>query len=123
MEDTGGFATNVAGNSRFFNSEENTVSVMFVEATPHGELIRLLKETEEKHMVAPDKRIKFVEKCGQKQIDTICISDPFRTNCITYPFTGNTTFLAVFFLNFCKYKASHWQIMCISVISSASWFF
>ena len=96
MEDTGGFATNVAGNSRFFNSEENTVSVMFVEATPHGELIGLLKETEEKHMVAPDKRIKFVEKCGQKQIDTIRISDPFRTNCITYPFTGNTTFLAVF---------------------------
>ena len=91
MEDTGGFATNVAGNSRFFNSEENTVSVMFVEATPHGELIRLLKETEEKHMVAPDKRIKFVEKCGQKQIDTIRISNPFRLGHVLSSFNTRLT--------------------------------
>ena len=61
--------------------KENIASVMFVEATPVGELIRLLKETEQQHMIAEDKRIKFVEKYGQKLINTIRINDPFRENC------------------------------------------
>ena len=46
-----------------------------------SELIKLLKEVEENNMIAPDKRIKFVEKCGQKLVETIRINDPHRDNC------------------------------------------
>ena len=54
---------------------------MFVEATPNSELVRKLRETEEKHKIDDNKRIKFIEKCGKKIIDEIRIADPFRTNC------------------------------------------
>ena len=54
---------------------------MFVEATPRGELIKLVKETEENHIIAANSRIKFVEKCGQKLINTVRINYPFRRNC------------------------------------------
>ena len=56
-------------------------SVMFVEATPNGELIKAIREVENKYRIDDTKRIKFVEKCGRKFIDTMRINDPFRTNC------------------------------------------
>ena len=53
---------------------------MFVEAKPGGELIKMLKNTEEKK-IGKDVRIKFVEKWGKKNIDSLMVPDPFRKNC------------------------------------------
>ena len=39
-------------------------AVMFVEATPQGELIKKLRDTENKFRIDDSKRIKFIEKCG-----------------------------------------------------------
>ena len=55
-------------------------SVMFVEPTPGGELLKQLKEIEEVYKIDEGKRIKFVEKSGKKIIDKIRVSDPFRSN-------------------------------------------
>ena len=54
---------------------------MFVETTPNGELINMLRQVEEKYKIDEDKRIKFVEKCGRKIINQIRVADPFRENC------------------------------------------
>ena len=54
---------------------------MFVEATPDGELVKKLRETENKFQIDDTKRIKFIEKCGNKIIDSIRISDTHRKNC------------------------------------------
>ena len=55
---------------------------MFVEPTPGGELVKQLKEVEDKYMIDEDKRIKIVEKSGRKIIDKMRVSDPFRENCM-----------------------------------------
>ena len=39
---------------------------MFVDATPGDELLKMLKDTEKKHMISEDFRIKFVSKAGVK---------------------------------------------------------
>ena len=54
---------------------------MFVEATPQGELVKMLRETEDKYQIDDTKRVKFVEKCGNKIIDSIRIADTHRKNC------------------------------------------
>ena len=54
---------------------------MFVEPTPRSELINILKDTEEKYMIAPDKRIKFVQKCGTKLVQLLQKKDPLQSNC------------------------------------------
>ena len=59
----------------------SVTSVMFVEPTPGGELLKQLKEIEEVYKIDEGKRIKFVEKSGKKIIDKIRVSDPFRSNC------------------------------------------
>ena len=59
----------------------SVASVMFVEPTPGGELLKQLKEIEEVYKIDEGKRIKFVEKSGKKIIDKIRVSDPFRSNC------------------------------------------
>ena len=41
----------------------------------------MLKNTENTHKIYKDSRIKFVEKCGKKNIDALKVSDPFRKNC------------------------------------------
>ena len=61
--------------------ENKFTAVMFVEATPQGELIKKLRDTEERYKIDETKRIKFIEKCGNKLIDCIRISDPYRSNC------------------------------------------
>ena len=44
---------------------------MFVEPTPKGELVRRLREVEEKFQIADDKRIKFVELAGTKVVNLL----------------------------------------------------
>ena len=44
-------------------------TVMFVDATPDDKLLKMLKYTEEKHMINEDFRIKFVSKAGRKLKD------------------------------------------------------
>ena len=56
-------------------------SVMFVESTPNSELLKMLRNTEQKFMIDEDCRIKFVEKSGTKLINKISLADPFRNNC------------------------------------------
>ena len=69
-------------NEWFKRGKENKfTSVMFVEATPNGELVKAIRKVEEDYKVAENKRIKFVEKCGRKFIDTMRSNDPFRKNC------------------------------------------
>ena len=68
-------------NNWFKQSNENFKSVMFVDATPKSELLRLLKDAEKKHKIGEDRRIKFVEKIGVKTVDYLKIDDPFRSNC------------------------------------------
>ena len=63
------------------NVKESITSVMFVETTPQGELIKLLKSIEEKYKIGEEQRIKFVEKCGTKVINKLRVADPFRSNC------------------------------------------
>ena len=62
--------------------ENKFTSVMFVEATPNGELIKTIRKAEELNKISDDKRIKFVEKSGRKLIDTMRQNDPFRKNCV-----------------------------------------
>ena len=54
---------------------------MFVESTPNGELVKLLKETEEANPIDSKSRIKFVEKSGSKILNHLKIADPFGKNC------------------------------------------
>ena len=54
---------------------------MFVESTPNSELLKMLRNTEQKFMIDEDCRIKFVEKSGTKLINKISLADPFRNNC------------------------------------------
>ena len=68
-------------NEWFKKSNPNYKSVMFVDATPNSELIRLLKEAEKNNMIDENNRIKFVEKVGVKTLDYLKVDDPFRTNC------------------------------------------
>ena len=68
-------------NDWYKSGNEKLLLVMFVETTPNGELINMLRQVEEKYKIDEDKRIKFVEKCGRKIINQIRVADPFRENC------------------------------------------
>ncbi len=66
----------------FKKSEDNIFStVMFVECTPEEKLIKMLKDTEERFMVASNKRIKFVSKTGTKLVNLLQRKNPFEENC------------------------------------------
>ena len=54
---------------------------MFVDATENDELVKILKETEEKHKISDDIRIKIVSKSGMKLKDILVKKDPFEGNC------------------------------------------
>ena len=60
-------------NEKWFSKRKDDknkfTSVMFVEATPNGELVDCLRKIEEKYKIAENKRIKFVEKSGIKLIN------------------------------------------------------
>ena len=71
-------------NKSWFKSKgkaENIQTVMFVELTPRGELVKKLRETEEKFKIDNNKRVKFVEKTGIKLINILQRKDPFKKNC------------------------------------------
>ena len=57
-------------------------SVMFIEATPGDRLLRMIRETEEKHMIGNDQRIKIISKSGTKLVHLLEKKDPFAQNCI-----------------------------------------
>ena len=67
----------------FKKGEKNNkfTTVMFVESTPNGELINLLRKIEGKNKIDEKRRIKFIEKGGVKLINKITVTDPFRENC------------------------------------------
>ena len=68
-------------NSWFKHKNDVVKSVMFVDPSPKSELMKLLKETEDKHKISDEERIKFVEKAGMKAVDVMKVNDPFRKNC------------------------------------------
>ena len=56
-------------------------TVIFVNATPNGELVRRLRQVEAKHQIASDQRVRFIERPGPKLISKISLADPFRNGC------------------------------------------
>ena len=56
-------------------------TVMFVDPTPGGKLVKSLRAVEEKFKVADNKRIKFVERSGTKLSNLLEKKDPFEENC------------------------------------------
>ena len=65
----------------WFKKNNKFTSVMFVEPTPNGELVKKLREVEEKNQISETKRIKFVEKSGIKLVHKLTRKNPFRKNC------------------------------------------
>ena len=65
----------------FRKKNNNFTTVIFVNATPNGELIQRMRHIEEQYQIASDKRILFVERPGAKVVEQISLSDPFRQNC------------------------------------------
>ena len=61
--------------------EKKYQTIMFVEPTPNGELVKQLREVEEKFQIADDKRIKFIELAGTKVVNLLEKKDPFEENC------------------------------------------
>ena len=83
--------------SKWFSKENNKFkTVIFVEPSPNGELLKLLKETESKFPINDDERIKFIEKAGVKNISLLKVSNPFKENCLAedncFPCSTNDTF-------------------------------
>ena len=56
-------------------------SVIFVEATPNDELVKLMRQTEEAHKVSENFRIKFISKAGIKLKHVLGSKDPFEGKC------------------------------------------
>ena len=54
---------------------------MFIDATPNDELLKTLKETEEKHQIDENIRIKMVSKTGTKLKNIIVKKNPFESSC------------------------------------------
>ena len=71
----------VKKKSWYKSSNTNVKTVIFVDPSPNGELVKLLKDTEKIHKIGPADRIKFVQKSGVKVVDILKVDDPFRSNC------------------------------------------
>ena len=67
------------------DSESIYKTVMFVEATPGDELLKMLKETEEKFKISDNHRIKFISKSGMKLGQMLQRKDPFLKVCDCKP--------------------------------------
>ena len=70
-------------NNWFKNPKSNIHynAVMFVDATPNDQLLKLFKHIEHKHKISDMDRIKFVSKSGTKLSHIVSKKDPFQTNC------------------------------------------
>ena len=53
-------------------------SIIFVQETKNSGLIKKLRETEEKMAATSGYRIKFVERCGDKMVDILTQSNPWK---------------------------------------------
>ena len=69
--------------SWFRSKSDKYKTVMFVDATPNDELIKMLRNTEKRYMIDENHRIKFVSKVGMKLIHMFQRKDPFQVNCTT----------------------------------------
>ena len=68
--------------NKWFKGKNNIFkTVMFVDATPNNDLIKLIRKTEEKFMMDKEHRIKFVSETGTKLIHMFQKKDPFLKNC------------------------------------------
>ena len=56
-------------------------AVMFVDATPNDQLLKMFKHIEDIHKISDTNRIKFVSKSGTKLSHIVQKKDPFQTNC------------------------------------------
>ena len=64
-------------------TEKKTVdvkSVIFIQQTKDSRLVRRLREVEERLGESTGYRIKFVEKVGEKLVDLLCQSNPWKGN-------------------------------------------
>ena len=70
-------------NSWFKNhqSKIHYAAVMFVDATPGDELLKMFKHIECKYRISDQHRIKFVSKSGMKLANVLQKRDPFPVNC------------------------------------------
>ena len=66
------------------NCDSKFMSVMFVEATPGDTLLKMIRETEEKHKISENMRIKIVSKSGTKLSNLLEKRNPFAENCKSY---------------------------------------
>ena len=67
--------------SKSLNSNTQYTSVMFIDATPGDELLKLCKNIENNHRISDTDRIKFVSKTGIKLGSVVQKRDPFKENC------------------------------------------
>ena len=67
------------------DSESMYKTVMYVEATPGDELLKMLRETEEKFKISDNHRIKFISKSGMKLGQMLQRKDPFLKVCDCKP--------------------------------------
>ena len=63
------------------HTNNNYVTVMFIDATPGDQLLKTFKDIENKYMISENQRIKFVSKSGTKLKNIVCKKDPFERNC------------------------------------------
>ena len=63
-------------------SDNEFMSVMFVEATPEDRLLKMLKETEDKYRISEKHRIKFVTKSGIRLKHLLERKDQFLSKCM-----------------------------------------
>ena len=69
--------------SKVKEKEKETVeikSVIFIQQTKDSKLVKWLREAEEKLGETTKYRIKFVEKVGEKLVDILCQSNPWKGN-------------------------------------------
>ena len=70
--------TNVESKKETVKEAVEIKSVIFVQETKNSELVRRLRESEEKMAATSEYRIKFVEKCGEKMVDVLVKSNPWK---------------------------------------------
>ena len=63
------------------DSSTQYAAVMFVDATPNDELLKLFRHIENTHKISDQHRIKFVSKSGVKLSNVVKKKNPFQMNC------------------------------------------
>ena len=63
------------------NNKKQYAAVMFVDATPNDQLLKLFRHIEDTHKISDLDRIKFVSKSGMKLCHLVQKKDPFESNC------------------------------------------